>query len=159
MGAILRDYRASIPRAHDGTLLNIPSLDHNDKLSVPVFGAALGLYTKEFREENELHALSCHIHFSPSKCWHTLAPSTASYNPSRSKASVLPPSLRVRHQPCLFHSPRDLTPDGVASEGGHLHWPLHDSTNVTLRAPQHRGPKIIPHPHRPDVSTRHLKHT
>ncbi|PPS13655.1 hypothetical protein GOBAR_AA06926 [Gossypium barbadense] len=27
-------------------------------------------------------------------CWHTLAPGAASYNPSRSKASVLPPSLR-----------------------------------------------------------------
>ncbi|PPR96342.1 hypothetical protein GOBAR_AA24324 [Gossypium barbadense] len=67
------------------------------QLSVPEFGAALGLYTEEFREENELHALSCHIHFSPSKCWHTLAPSTASYNPSYSKASVLPPSLRYFH--------------------------------------------------------------
>ncbi|PPR93907.1 hypothetical protein GOBAR_AA26766 [Gossypium barbadense] len=28
------------------------------------------------------------------KCWHTLAPGAASYNPNRSKASVLPPSLR-----------------------------------------------------------------
>ncbi|PPS20171.1 hypothetical protein GOBAR_AA00373 [Gossypium barbadense] len=51
----------------------------------------------EFKEENELHALSRHIHFSPSKCWHTLAPSTTSYNPSRSKALVLPPSLRYLH--------------------------------------------------------------
>ncbi|PPR98846.1 hypothetical protein GOBAR_AA21822 [Gossypium barbadense] len=34
------------------------------------------------------------IHFSPSKWWHMLAPSTASCNPSRSKASVLPPSPR-----------------------------------------------------------------
>ncbi|PPS08835.1 hypothetical protein GOBAR_AA11809 [Gossypium barbadense] len=51
----------------------------------------------EFQGENELHALSRHIHFSLSKCWHTLAPSTASYNPSRSKASVLPPSLRYLH--------------------------------------------------------------
>ncbi|KAK5771931.1 hypothetical protein PVK06_048187 [Gossypium arboreum] len=67
------------------------------QLSVPEFGAALGLYTEEFKEENELHALSRHIHFSPSKCWHTLALSTASYNPSRSKASVLPPSLRYLH--------------------------------------------------------------
>ncbi|PPS19427.1 hypothetical protein GOBAR_AA01149 [Gossypium barbadense] len=67
------------------------------KLSVPEFGATLGLYTEEFREENELHALSRHIHFSPSKCWHTLAPSIASYNPSRSKASVRPPSLRYLH--------------------------------------------------------------
>ncbi|KAK5811966.1 hypothetical protein PVK06_027358 [Gossypium arboreum] len=67
------------------------------QLSVPEFGAALSLYTEEFREENELHALSRHIHFSPSKCWHMLAPSTASYNPSRSKASVLPPSLMHLH--------------------------------------------------------------
>ncbi|PPR94177.1 hypothetical protein GOBAR_AA26491 [Gossypium barbadense] len=43
------------------------------QLSVPEFGVALGLYTKEFKEEN------------------------ASYNPSRSKASVLPPSLKYLH--------------------------------------------------------------
>ncbi|KAK5802861.1 hypothetical protein PVK06_030487 [Gossypium arboreum] len=67
------------------------------QLSVPEFGAALGLYTEEFKEENELHALTRHIHFSPSKCWHTLAPGAASYNPSCSKASVLPPSLRYLH--------------------------------------------------------------
>ncbi|PPS03128.1 hypothetical protein GOBAR_AA17534 [Gossypium barbadense] len=82
------------------------------QLSVPKFGATLALYTKEFKEENELHALShhkhfspskcCHalsrhIHFSPLKCWHTLAPSVASYNPSCSKTSVLPPSLRYLH--------------------------------------------------------------
>ncbi|PPS11404.1 hypothetical protein GOBAR_AA09242 [Gossypium barbadense] len=30
-------------------------------------------------------------------CWHTLAPSFASYNPSHSKASVLPPSLWYLH--------------------------------------------------------------
>ncbi|PPR87859.1 hypothetical protein GOBAR_AA32833 [Gossypium barbadense] len=64
------------------------------QLSVPEFGAALGLYTEKFHVENELHALKRHIHISPSKCWHTLALSTASYNPSRSKASVLPPSQR-----------------------------------------------------------------
>ncbi|KAK5843249.1 hypothetical protein PVK06_005700 [Gossypium arboreum] len=29
---------------------------------------------------------------------------------------------------------------------------------ATLRAPQHCGPRIIPHPHRPDVSIRHLEH-
>ncbi|PPS17745.1 hypothetical protein GOBAR_AA02844 [Gossypium barbadense] len=67
------------------------------QLSVPELGAALDIYTKEFKEENELHALTRHIHFSPSKCWHTLAPGAASYNPSRSKASVLPPSLRYLH--------------------------------------------------------------
>ncbi|PPS05566.1 hypothetical protein GOBAR_AA15081 [Gossypium barbadense] len=64
------------------------------QLSIPEFGAALGLYTEEFKEENELHAPTCHIHFSPSKYWHTLAPGAAFYNPSRSKALVLPPSLR-----------------------------------------------------------------
>ncbi|PPR86182.1 hypothetical protein GOBAR_AA34508 [Gossypium barbadense] len=52
---------------------------------------------KEFKEDNELHALTRHIHFSPLKCWHTLAPSAASYNPSLAKASVLPPSLRYLH--------------------------------------------------------------
>ncbi|PPR91401.1 hypothetical protein GOBAR_AA29282 [Gossypium barbadense] len=55
------------------------------------------LYTEEFREGNELHALSRHIHVSPSKCWNTLALNAASYNPSHSKASVLPPSLRYLH--------------------------------------------------------------
>ncbi|PPR89795.1 hypothetical protein GOBAR_AA30890 [Gossypium barbadense] len=66
------------------------------QLSVPEFGAALGLYTEEFKEENELHALTRHIYFYPSKCWHTLALGAASYNLSRSKASVLPPSLSTR---------------------------------------------------------------
>ncbi|PPR89818.1 hypothetical protein GOBAR_AA30867 [Gossypium barbadense] len=64
------------------------------QLSVPEFGAA---YTEEFKKENELHALTRHIHFSPSKCWHTLVPGAASYNPSRSKASFLPPSQRYLH--------------------------------------------------------------
>ncbi|PPS20176.1 hypothetical protein GOBAR_AA00378 [Gossypium barbadense] len=66
------------------------------QLSVPEFGAALGLYTEEFKEENDLDTLSRHIHFSPLKCWHALA-GAASYNPSRSKASILPPSLRYLH--------------------------------------------------------------
>ncbi|KAK5833327.1 hypothetical protein PVK06_017150 [Gossypium arboreum] len=66
------------------------------QLSVPKFSAALGLYTKEFNERNDLDTLSRQIHFSPSKCWHTLAPGAASYNPSHSKASVLPPSLSTR---------------------------------------------------------------
>ncbi|PPR95137.1 hypothetical protein GOBAR_AA25529 [Gossypium barbadense] len=60
---------------------------HLPQQSIPEFGAALGLYTEKFKEENELHALTRQIRFSPSKCWHTLAPGAASYNPSRSKAS------------------------------------------------------------------------
>ncbi|PPR96366.1 hypothetical protein GOBAR_AA24303 [Gossypium barbadense] len=83
-----------IPRAHNGTMLNFHLGGLVRQLSVPKFGVALGLYTEQFKEENELHALTHHIHFSPSKCWHTLAPGAASHNPSRSKALVLPPSLR-----------------------------------------------------------------
>ncbi|KHG11181.1 abc transporter atp-binding [Gossypium arboreum] len=78
------------------------------ELSVPEFGAALGLYIEEFREKNELHALSRHLHFSPSKCWHTLAPSTAFYNPSCSKTSVLPPSLREAREHWRRQHPRRL---------------------------------------------------
>ncbi|PPR90897.1 hypothetical protein GOBAR_AA29785 [Gossypium barbadense] len=52
------------------------------QLSVPEFNTALGLYTEEFKEENDLHALNRHIHHSPSR---------------RSKASALPPSLRYLH--------------------------------------------------------------
>ncbi|PPS16305.1 hypothetical protein GOBAR_AA04287 [Gossypium barbadense] len=89
------------------------------QLSVLEFGAALGLYTEEFKEENELHALSRHIHFSPSKYWHTLAPGVASYNPSCSKASVLPPSLReAREHWCRQHPRRLLlmiSPQGISS--------------------------------------------
>ncbi|PPR88168.1 hypothetical protein GOBAR_AA32523 [Gossypium barbadense] len=38
------------------------------QLSIPEFGTALGLYTEEFKEENNLDALNRHIHRSPSKC-------------------------------------------------------------------------------------------
>ncbi|PPS14914.1 hypothetical protein GOBAR_AA05661 [Gossypium barbadense] len=38
------------------------------QLNVPKFGTALGLYTEEFKEENDLHALNCHIHRSPLRC-------------------------------------------------------------------------------------------
>ncbi|PPS08550.1 hypothetical protein GOBAR_AA12088 [Gossypium barbadense] len=67
------------------------------QLSVPEFGTALGLYTEEFKEQNDLHALNHHIHRSPSRCWDALVLGAATYNPSRSKASALPPSLRYLH--------------------------------------------------------------
>ncbi|PPS07914.1 hypothetical protein GOBAR_AA12729 [Gossypium barbadense] len=35
------------------------------QLSISEFGDTLGLYTEEFKEENELHAVTRHIHFSP----------------------------------------------------------------------------------------------
>ncbi|PPS03131.1 hypothetical protein GOBAR_AA17529 [Gossypium barbadense] len=64
------------------------------KLSVSKFGMALGFYTEEFKELNDLHALNRYIHRPPSRCWDALVPGGATYNPSRSKASALPPSLR-----------------------------------------------------------------
>ncbi|PPS19031.1 hypothetical protein GOBAR_AA01524 [Gossypium barbadense] len=148
------------------------------QLSVPEFGAALGLYTEEFREQNDLDTLNRHIRYSPSKCWIALVPRSAIYDPSRTKASSLPPSLRGR-APASSLPTTSITcgvcPTAMSSTsptssplpyatkrsdtgGGHLYWPLRDSTGVTLQTPQHRGPGIIPHPHRPDVSTRHLEH-
>ena len=63
------------------------------QLSIPEFGIALGLYTEEFMDNNELNALHCHIHYSSSKCWRDLVPNSATYDPSHSKASALAPSL------------------------------------------------------------------
>ncbi|KAK5845956.1 hypothetical protein PVK06_002209 [Gossypium arboreum] len=44
------------------------------QLKVSEFRTALGLYTKEFRDENDLGTLHRHIHYSPSKCWEALTP-------------------------------------------------------------------------------------
>ena len=62
-------------------------------MSVPEFGVALGLYTDEFVEEEDMNALPRNIHISPSLCWKALAPLSSTYDPSRSKAT-LAPSLR-----------------------------------------------------------------
>ncbi|PPS03625.1 hypothetical protein GOBAR_AA17038 [Gossypium barbadense] len=59
------------------------------QLSVPEFGTALGLYTEEFMEENDLDTLNSHIYHSPSRCWDALVPGAATYNPSCSKASCM----------------------------------------------------------------------
>ncbi|PPS16016.1 hypothetical protein GOBAR_AA04559 [Gossypium barbadense] len=67
------------------------------QLSVPEFGTTLGLYTEEFKKENDLHALNRHIYRSPSRCWDTLVLGGAIYSPRRSKASALPPPLRYLH--------------------------------------------------------------
>ncbi|PPS17197.1 hypothetical protein GOBAR_AA03375 [Gossypium barbadense] len=48
-------------------------------------------------EENDFHALNCHIQRSPSRCWDALVPGGATYNSSRSKASALLPYLRYLH--------------------------------------------------------------
>ncbi|PPS13257.1 hypothetical protein GOBAR_AA07388 [Gossypium barbadense] len=105
-----------------GTMLNVPSSNHNDKLT---------------RLQGGVRAL---VSSTPM--------TSTSYGACR----------KARHRPSLFHRPCNSAPDGAASEGGNLHWPLRDSTGVTLRALQHPDLRIIPHPHRPDVSTRHLEH-
>ncbi|PPS16867.1 hypothetical protein GOBAR_AA03704 [Gossypium barbadense] len=67
------------------------------QLSVPEFDIALGLYTEEFIDENDLDTLHRHIHYSPSKCLYALVPSSTTYDPSHSKTSTLSPSLRYLH--------------------------------------------------------------
>ncbi|KAK5771356.1 hypothetical protein PVK06_047556 [Gossypium arboreum] len=67
------------------------------QLSVLEFGIVLGLYTEEFMDDNELDTLHRHIHYSPSKCWKAFVLALATYDPSRSKASALTPSLRCLH--------------------------------------------------------------
>ncbi|PPS04369.1 hypothetical protein GOBAR_AA16293 [Gossypium barbadense] len=69
----------------------------SSQLRVPDFGIALGLYTEEFIDDNELNTLHRHIHYSPSKCWRDLVPASGTYDPSSSKASALLPSLWYLH--------------------------------------------------------------
>ncbi|PPR92882.1 hypothetical protein GOBAR_AA27790 [Gossypium barbadense] len=136
------------------------------QLNVPVFGTALGLYTEEFIEENELHTLNHHIHHFPSQRWNALTPKAASYNPSRSKASALPPSLRYLHA-ILVHTLTEgeralasstLTIHTFYGDGGYLHWTLCDAVGSAHRAPQHSSPIILPHSHGLDVPTGHFEH-
>ncbi|PPR85654.1 hypothetical protein GOBAR_AA35037 [Gossypium barbadense] len=61
------------------------------------FGVALGLYTDEFIEEEDMNALPCDIHISSSLCWKALAPLSSTYDPSSSKASTLAPFVRYLH--------------------------------------------------------------
>ncbi|KAK5793461.1 hypothetical protein PVK06_034609 [Gossypium arboreum] len=67
------------------------------KLSVLEFGVALGLYTEEFMDDDDFDSLHRHIYCSSSNCWKALVPASATYDPSRSKASALAPSLRYLH--------------------------------------------------------------
>ncbi|KAK5775597.1 hypothetical protein PVK06_043503 [Gossypium arboreum] len=66
-------------------------------LSVPEFGAALGIYTDKFiGVDNFLH-LYRHIHHSPSCCWTDLTASQIHYDATRSKATSLSPALWYIH--------------------------------------------------------------
>ncbi|PPR99828.1 hypothetical protein GOBAR_AA20840 [Gossypium barbadense] len=53
-----------------------------EQLSVPEFEIALGLYVKEFMDDNELDTLHHHIYYSPSKYWKDLVLASATYDPS-----------------------------------------------------------------------------
>ncbi|PPS12527.1 hypothetical protein GOBAR_AA08115 [Gossypium barbadense] len=91
---------------------------HFDDLRIIQFhlgGLVDQLNIPEFMEENEFHALNCHIHHSPSWCWNALSPGVASYNPNRSKASALPPSLRYLHSSFGSHVNRKMSPQGISS--------------------------------------------
>ncbi|PPS14085.1 hypothetical protein GOBAR_AA06500 [Gossypium barbadense] len=89
--------------------------DDPGTLSVPEFGTDLGLYTEEFKEENDLHALNRHIHRSPSRCWDTLVPGGDTCNPSRSKASALLPSLSTAAQESSLTLIGQMSPQGISS--------------------------------------------
>ncbi|KAK5833784.1 hypothetical protein PVK06_017642 [Gossypium arboreum] len=67
------------------------------QLSVPEFGVTLGLYTKEFMDDDDFDTLHRHIHLSSSNCWRAFVPASATYDPSRSKVLALAPSLRYLH--------------------------------------------------------------
>ncbi|PPS12052.1 hypothetical protein GOBAR_AA08593 [Gossypium barbadense] len=88
-------------------------LDH--QLSVPEFSTVLGLYTEEFKEENDLHALNRHIHRCPLRCWDALVPGGATYNPSHSKASAVPPSLSTAAQESSLTFIGQMSPQGISS--------------------------------------------
>ncbi|PPS17036.1 hypothetical protein GOBAR_AA03541 [Gossypium barbadense] len=85
------------------------------QLSVPEFGAALGLYTEKFKKENDLHALSRHIHHSPLQCWDALVPDGATYNPSHSKALALPPFLSIVAQESSLTLISQMFPQSISS--------------------------------------------
>ncbi|PPR91649.1 hypothetical protein GOBAR_AA29033 [Gossypium barbadense] len=85
------------PKEHGSVMVQFCLGGLVSQLSVPEFRIALGLYMKEFMDENELKTLYRHIHYSPIKYWKDLVPASATYDPSRSKASALAPSLRYLH--------------------------------------------------------------
>ncbi|KAK5802711.1 hypothetical protein PVK06_030328 [Gossypium arboreum] len=66
-------------------------------MSVPEFGVALRLYTEKFMDDDDFDTLHRHIHLSPSNCWRALVPTSATYDPSLSKASALALTLRYLH--------------------------------------------------------------
>ncbi|PPR96261.1 hypothetical protein GOBAR_AA24412 [Gossypium barbadense] len=99
-----------------------------------------------------------HQSVSQNLCWHTLAPDPASYNPSHSKASVLPPSLRYLHAilPHMITGGREST--GVITGIHRTEWYRKEVISIGLYVTQlarhfgllNRGPRIIPYPHRQD---------
>ncbi|PPS01829.1 hypothetical protein GOBAR_AA18833 [Gossypium barbadense] len=145
-------------------------------MSVPEFGVTLGLYTDEFMEEEDMNALPRNIHISPSLYWKLLAPLSSTYDPSRSKASALAPSLCYLHA-ILAHTliGRRESTDVVNSHDAYYLWCMANAhvTDLayfiasairhqteqhrkgTLRSPQHRGPVISAYIDRSDVPTGH----
>ncbi|PPR97500.1 hypothetical protein GOBAR_AA23168 [Gossypium barbadense] len=72
----------------------------------------------EFMDDNKLNTLYCHIHYSPSKCWRDLVPASATYDPSRSKASALSLSLKLLNtvaQSSSLTLISQMSPQGISS--------------------------------------------
>lgn len=72
-------------------------------LSIPGFGAVLGLYSEEFMSIEEFSTLSQDIHQSTTLYWTDIVAIASLYNPSHSNATYLPLTLRYIHA-ILAHS-------------------------------------------------------
>ncbi|PPS19809.1 hypothetical protein GOBAR_AA00773 [Gossypium barbadense] len=105
------------------------------QLSVLEFEVALGLYTDEFMEADNLPYLQCHIHYAPSSCWAALILATGIYDPSRSNASALSPALRYL-QALLAHTliGRQESTGVVNTHDAYFLWSMSISPYVTCLA-------------------------
>ncbi|KAK5845597.1 hypothetical protein PVK06_001791 [Gossypium arboreum] len=72
-------------------------------MSIPEFGAALGLYTEEFMSVEDFLQLHRHIHHSPLHYWTDLTGDLTNCDASHSKATHLSSALRYL-QALLAHT-------------------------------------------------------
>ncbi|KAH1039577.1 hypothetical protein J1N35_041320 [Gossypium stocksii] len=103
------------------------------QLSVLEFGTALSLYIEQFMEEEDLSTLHRNIHDSPVNCWRTIVPEQPTYDPSRSKATNLAPSLRYIH--ALFahtQTGRRESIGVVNTHDAHFLWSMANAHTIDL---------------------------
>ncbi|PPS15611.1 hypothetical protein GOBAR_AA04962 [Gossypium barbadense] len=99
------------------------NFDDPGTLSVPEFGIALGLYTEEFMDDNELGTLHRDIHYSSSKCWKDLVPASAAYDPSRSKYRLVQSTEEEDPEDITVNVP--LRHEDPSSQPPPIHRPVH----------------------------------